>query len=124
MLKWSRKSVSFEVGRTGQSPKCLLFSLISLFLSCRALRFPISIEIPSQNLFFCEPVSTEARGGKGLLGHLVSLAAGEIRRGQQRGERYVSSDMFSGNYYHIKVKPSIYLCFLLSTNGPGHVTIV
>ena len=51
-------------------------------------------------------VSTEARDGKGLLGHPVSLAAGEARRGQQRGEECfrVASRMFSSNYWHIQSK--------------------
>lgn len=124
MLKWSRKSLSFEVGRTGQSPKCLLFSLISLFLSCCALCFPISIEIPSQNLSFCEPISTEARGGKGLLGHLVALLLVKWGGVSKVGREVFPLICFQVTTVISKVKPSIYLYFLLSINGTGHVTIV
>lgn len=65
-------------------------------------------------------VSTEARDGKGLLGHPVSLAAGEARRGQQRGDVFEFPLLcFQETTGTSKVMPSSYLCFLLSTNGPG-----
>lgn len=118
-----KKSFFFEVAKMGQSPKCLLFSFLSLFFlcCCCALHFPIAIEIPPQKLLFLEPVSTEARGGKGLLGHPVSLAAVEARTGQQRGEEgfQVPSGRFSRNYWRVQSKAQRYFCFLLSTKGPG-----
>lgn len=107
MLKWQKSQFSLKWQRLANLSNVFLFSFISLFLCCHcAFHFPISIEIPPQKLFFCEPVSTEARDGKGLLGHPVSLAAGEARRDQQRGEECfrVASGIFSSNYWHIQSK--------------------
>lgn len=121
----AKKSVFFEVARVGQSPQ-VSFVFIHFFI---LLLLPLCFAFPhrhwnspSKNSWFVSlSVITEARDGKGLLGHPVSLAVADTRTGQQREEEgfQVSSGRFSHNYWHVRSKAQQYLCFLLSTEGPG-----
>lgn len=113
----TKESVFFEVVKIGQSPKCLLFPFVSLlFLHC-ALHFPICLEIPPKKLYFCERLSSKRWKRLVRSSHHPYCHWSEER--PARGKVFKLPLCFQVSSGTSRVKPSSYLCFLLSTKGPG-----